>query len=195
MNINHVGILNLAYFLRAFDKSPMIDLCPRLAALATVARTTEVVVATKRISRQDFASVIVGSTSQGRAIAHPSGSTVLESARTSIFENTWAVGIELVQSHAKKEVLQPKHRLRIMQPQSTIQSVLLCEIRRGLTPRATAKAAGVVRCDRQAETQADLKMWADRAGRLHTQQRNVKNKSFQLHALRLRLSRRMRGTR
>jgi IS5 family transposase len=67
-----------------------------------LARTMEVAVTLKLIARKELARVIVDSTVQEKAVAHPTDSKLLETARAKVVEAAKANGIELKQTYAKE---------------------------------------------------------------------------------------------
>lgn len=67
-----------------------------------LARTMEVAVTLKLIARKELARVIVDSTVQEKAVAHPTDSKLLETARVKVVEAAKANGIELKQTYAKE---------------------------------------------------------------------------------------------
>ena len=67
-----------------------------------LARTMEVAVTLKLIAKKELARVIVDSTVQEKAIAHPTDSKLLETARSKVVEAAKANGIELKQTYAKE---------------------------------------------------------------------------------------------
>ena len=67
-----------------------------------LARTMEVAVTLKLIARKELTRVIVDSTVQEKAIAHPTDSKLLETARSKVVEAAKAAGIELTQTYAKE---------------------------------------------------------------------------------------------
>ena len=67
-----------------------------------LARTMEVAVTLKLIARKELSRVIVDSTVQEKAIAHPTDSKLLETARAKVVEAAQANGIELKQTYAKE---------------------------------------------------------------------------------------------
>jgi IS5 family transposase len=67
-----------------------------------LARTLEVAVTLKLIARKELARVIVDSTVQEKAIAHPTDSKVLETARAKVVKDAKAAGIELKQTYARE---------------------------------------------------------------------------------------------
>ena len=67
-----------------------------------LARTMEVAVTLKLIAKKELARVIVDSTVQEKAVAHPTDSKLLETARAKVVEAAKANGIELKQTYAKE---------------------------------------------------------------------------------------------
>ncbi len=67
-----------------------------------LARTMEVAVTLKLIAQKELTRVIVDSTVQEKAIAHPTDSKLLETARAKVVEAAKANGIELKQTFAKE---------------------------------------------------------------------------------------------
>jgi len=67
-----------------------------------LARTMEVAVTLKLIAKKELTCVIVDSTVQEKAVAHPTDSKLLETARSKVVEVAKANGIELKQTYAKE---------------------------------------------------------------------------------------------
>ena len=67
-----------------------------------LARTIEVAVTLKLIAKTELSQIIVDSTVQEKAIAHPTDSQLLETARSKLVEVAKAEGIELKQTYAKE---------------------------------------------------------------------------------------------
>ena len=67
-----------------------------------VARTIEVALSLKLIAKKGLCQIIVDSTVQEKAIAHPTDSKLLETARVKLVEAAKAEGIELKQTYAKE---------------------------------------------------------------------------------------------
>ncbi len=67
-----------------------------------LARTIEVAVTLKLIAKKQLSSSIVDSTVQEKAIAHPTDSKLLETARIKLVEAAKAHGIDLKQTYAKE---------------------------------------------------------------------------------------------
>jgi IS5 family transposase len=67
-----------------------------------LARTMEVAVTLKLIGKRELTRVIADSTVQEKAIAHPTDSKLLETARAKVVQEAKANGIELMQTYAKE---------------------------------------------------------------------------------------------
>ncbi|PUE49823.1 hypothetical protein B9Z45_15505 [Limnohabitans sp. 2KL-17] len=67
-----------------------------------LARTMEVAITLKLIAKKELIRVIVDSTVPEKAVAHPTGSKLLETARSKVVEVAKAHGIELKQTYAKE---------------------------------------------------------------------------------------------
>ena len=67
-----------------------------------LARTMEVAVTLKLIAKKEFTSVIVDSTVQEKAVAHPTDSKMLETVRSKVVEAAKDNGIELKQTYDKE---------------------------------------------------------------------------------------------
>ena len=67
-----------------------------------MARTIEVAVTLKLIASKELSHIIVDSTVQENAIAHPTGNKLLETARIKLVEVAKAEGIDLKQAYAKE---------------------------------------------------------------------------------------------
>ena len=143
-----------------------------------LARTIEVAVTLKLIAKKELSQIIVDSTVQEKAIAHPTDSKLLETARVKLVEVAKAEGIELKQTYAKEGQLlgykagryaharQFKRMRKVIQRQSTIVGRLHREITRKMTPLSQA-------------VQEALGLSIDKAKRLITQTRSHKTKDKQ----------------
>jgi IS5 family transposase len=130
--------------------------------------------------------VIVDTTVQEKAIAHPVDSRLLEIARHKVVSASKRAGIALKQTFARdgKELRrraggyahakQFRRLRRVVKRQRTILGIVMREIQRKLDMRQFT-------VDR-AKAASDLTMWLQRAERIRTQQRNDKNKLYALHA-------------
>ena len=67
-----------------------------------LARTVEVAVTLKLIAKKELSRIIVDSTVQEKAIAHPTDSKLLETARVKLVELAKSEGIALKQTYAKE---------------------------------------------------------------------------------------------
>ncbi|WP_296293454.1 transposase [Limnohabitans sp.] len=122
-----------------------------------LARTIEVAVTLKLIASKELSRIIVDSTVQEKAIAHPTDSKLLETARVKLVEAAKAEGIELKQSYAKEGQLlgykagryaharQFKRMRKAIKRQGTIVGRLHREISRKMTTlsQAVQEALGV----------------------------------------------------
>ena len=143
-----------------------------------LAQTVNLAVSLELIPAAALASVIVDSTVQEKAVAHPTDSKLLETARAKLVDAAQAVGIELKQTFAKEGRLlrfkagryahakQFKRMRRTIKRQSTVVGRLVREIER----KATALGAVV----RQRLDSA-----LDKAQRIADQSRSRKNTSGQ----------------
>jgi IS5 family transposase len=143
--------------------------------------TIETAVGMKAIKPAEFERVIVDTTVQEKAIAHPTDSRLLEVARAKITRLAKWAGVKLKQTfehegqqlrrqaggyaHAK----QFKRLRRAVKRQRTILGIVLRDVRRKMheLPR---------------EAQIKLEPWLERAQRIQAQQRSDKNKLYALHA-------------
>lgn len=118
-----------------------------------LAQTINVAVQLKLIQPQELTRVIVDSTVQHKAIAHPTDSRLLETARTKLVEVAKDAGIELKQTFAKEgrelgrkagryaHARQFKRMRRAIKRQRTIVGRLQREIERKATAATTATTA------------------------------------------------------
>lgn len=146
-----------------------------------LARTINTAVAIKAIKPAELHTIIIDSTVQEKAIAHPTDSRLLEVARIKIVQCAKRAGIVLKQSFQKEgktlrfraggytHARQFKRLKKVIRRQRTIVGILTREVRRKM---------GAV----SAELQAMLTLWLDRAERIATQQQKDKNKLYALHA-------------
>jgi transposase, IS5 family len=146
--------------------------------------TIDTAVATKAIRPSEFERVIVDSTVQEKAIAHPVDSRLLEIARAKIVQAAKLTGIVLKQTFVKEgkelrrkaggyaHAKQFRRLRRTVKRQRTILGIVLREIQRKL-PTATSESP---------TTLTRLKTLMERAERIRTQQPKDKNKLYALHA-------------
>ena len=148
--------------------------------------TVDTAVAIKAVQPREFERVIVDTTVQEKAIAHPVDSRLLEIARHKVVSAARRAGIVLKQTFAKEgKTLRRQaggyahakqfQRLKgTLKRQRTILGVVMREVQRKCT------APGFTTDNPLALT--ELMMWLERAERIRTQQRHDKNKLYALHA-------------
>jgi transposase, IS5 family len=158
--------------------------------------TIECAVQIKAVRPADLERVIVDSTVQSKAIAHPVDSRLLEIARHKVVSAAKRAGISLKQTHAQEgktlrrkaggyaHAKQFKRLRKTVKRQRTILGVVMREVQRKLDAVQAAVAAGSTPAHEPSRPKAlsDLMMWLERAERIRTQQRNTKNKLYALHA-------------
>jgi IS5 family transposase len=145
--------------------------------------TIDTALSSKAIRPAEFERVIVDSTVQEKAIAHPVDSRLLEIARYQVVKAAKAAGISLKQTFAKEgktlrrkaggyaHAKQFKRLRRVVKRQRTILGIVLREIE-----RKQAAACGTL------SALATLRTLMQRAERIRVQQRNDKNKLYAMHA-------------
>ncbi len=138
------------------------------------------------IKPEELERVIVDTTVQEKAIAHPVDSRLLEIARHKVVSAARRAGIMLKQTYAKEGktlrrqaggYAHAKHfkRLRrVLKRQRTILGVVMREVRR--------KCAAPEFTTDNPLALTELMMWLERAERIRAQQRKDKNKLYALHA-------------
>jgi len=146
--------------------------------------TIDTAVATKAIRPSEFERVIVDTTVQEKAIAHPVDSRLLEIARTKVVQAAQCAGIALKQTFAKEgkelrrkaggyaHAKQFKRLKKCIKRQRTILGVVMREIQRKL---------GIATSE-SPSTLSQLITLLERAERIRTQQPKDKNKLYALHA-------------
>jgi IS5 family transposase len=158
--------------------------------------TIECAVQIKAVRPADLERVIVDSTVQSKAIAHPVDSRLLEIARHKVVSAAKRAGISLKQTYAQEcktlrhkaggyaHAKQFKRLHKTVKRQRTILGVVMREVQRKVDAEKAAVAAGGAPAHEAASPKAisDLMMWLERAERIRTQQRNTKNKLYALHA-------------
>jgi IS5 family transposase len=160
--------------------------------------TIECAVDIKAVKPAELERVIVDSTVQEKAISHPVDSRLLEIARHKVVSAARRAGITLKQTYAREgkelrrkaggyaHAKQFKRLARVVKRQRTILGVVMREVQRKLDALTQSngddddRGAGPGAASGKAFS--DLKMWLDRAGRIHTQKRHDKNKLYALHA-------------
>jgi len=143
--------------------------------------TIEAAVDMGAVKKAEFERVIVDTTVQEKAIAHPSDSRLLEVAREKVARLAKRAGIQLKQTHEREgktlrrraggyaHAKQFKRLRTVLKRQRTILGRLLREVRR--------KMGGLA-----DETRGKLETWVQRAERIHRQRPKDKNKLYALHA-------------
>jgi IS5 family transposase len=158
--------------------------------------TIECAVEVKAVRPADLERVIVDSTVQSKAIAHPVDSRLLEIARHKVVSAARRAGIACKQTYAKEgktlrrkaggygHAKQFKRLRKTVKRQRTILGVIMREVQRKLDADQVAVAAGGAPANEPDSPKAlsDLAMWLQRAECMRTQQRNSKNKLYALHA-------------
>ena len=158
--------------------------------------TIECAVEIKAVRPADLERVIVDSTVQSKAIAHPVDSRLLEIARHKVASAARRAGIACKQTYAKEgktlrrkaggyaHAKQFKQLRKTVKRQRTILGVVMRKVQRKLDADQAAVAADGVPANEPGSPKAlsDLAMWLQRAERIRTQERNSKNKLYALHA-------------
>ncbi len=154
--------------------------------------TIETAVQTKAVKPQELERVIVDSTVQEKAIAHPTDSRLLDIARRKVVTAAKRLGIKLKQSfdhegaqlrrraggyvHAK----QFKRLRKVLKRQRTVLGIVIRETRRKLDQRVQPGELNTEPPDALRLT--SLNTWLERAERIRAQQPKSKNKLYALHA-------------
>ena len=148
--------------------------------------TIETAVAMEAVKPKDLERVIVDTTVQEKAIAHPTDSRLLEIARHKVVSAAKRAGICLKQTFAKEgkalrwraggyaHAKQFRRMRKVVKRQRTILGIVMREVQRKLQVLDFVPA--------QPKALSDLSMWLERAERIRTQQRADKNKLYALHA-------------
>lgn len=146
--------------------------------------TLDTAVATQAVRPAEFERIIVDSTVQEKAIAHPTDSRLLEIARYKVVQAAKQAGIALKQTFVKEgkalrrkaggyaHAKQFKRLKKVVKRQRTILGILLREVERKLATATSVSAA----------TLAHLTGLLERAERIRTQQPKDKHKLYALHA-------------
>lgn len=140
----------------------------------------------KAVKPEELERVIVDTTVQEKAIAHPVDSRLLEIARHKVVSAARRAGIVLKQTYAKEgktlrrqaggyaHAKQFKRLKRVVKRQRTILGVVMREVQRKCTaPEFTTDNPLAL---------TELKKWLGLAERIRTQQRHDKHKLYALHA-------------
>ena len=148
--------------------------------------TIDTAVAIDAVKPKDLERVIVDTTVQEKAIAHPVDSRLLEIARHKVVSAAKRAGIQLKQTFAKEgkalrwkaggyaHAKQFRRLQRVLKRQRTILGIVMREVQRKMQVADFS-------CD-QPKAVSDLSMWLERAERIRTQKRSDKNKLYALHA-------------
>jgi IS5 family transposase len=158
--------------------------------------TIECAVDIKAVRPADLERVIVDSTVQSKAIAHPVDSRLLEIARHKVVSAAKRAGIACKQTYAKEgktlrrkaggyaHAKQFKRLRKTVKRQRTILGVVMREVQRKLDADQAPVAASGAPASELGSPKAlsDLGLWLQRAERIRTQERNSKNKLYALHA-------------
>jgi IS5 family transposase len=146
--------------------------------------TIDTAVQTKAVRPAEFERIIVDTTVQEKAIAHPVDSRLLDIARAKVVQAARRAGIALKQTFSKEgkalrrkaggyaHAKQFKRLRRTVKRQRTILGIVLREVQRKLPAAASLCAATLSR----------LNTLLERAERIRTQQTKDKNKLYALHA-------------
>jgi len=138
----------------------------------------------KAIKPAAFERVIVDSTVQEKAIAHPVDSRLLEIARHKVVTAAKRAGILLKQTFAREGKLlrrkasgyahakQYKRLQRVLKRQRTILGIVMREVERKLPLLSSESALRIT----------NLRTWLERAARIHAQRPQDKGKLYALHA-------------
>ncbi|HEX5683823.1 MAG TPA: IS5 family transposase [Ideonella sp.] len=148
--------------------------------------TIDTALAIQALKPKDLQRVIVDTTVQEKAIAHPVDSRLLEIARHKVASAAKRAGIALKQTFAKEgkelrrraggyaHAKQFRRLRKVVKRQRTILGIVIREVQRKLDAPDF--------CPTHPKAVSDLLMWLQRAERIRTQQRNDKNKLYALHA-------------
>ena len=143
--------------------------------------TIETAVALQAVKKTEFERVIVDTTVQEKAIAHPTDARLLEVARANIVQMAKRAGLALKMTYEREgktmrrraagyaHAKQFKRMRRVVRRQRTILGVLVREI--------TRKMTGLTE-----ETQARLRTWLNRAEKIGMQKTKDTAKLYAMHA-------------
>ena len=149
--------------------------------------TIDTAAAAKAVKAKDFERVIVDTTVQQKAIAHPTDSRLLEIARSKVVQQAKRVGIKLKLTFVREgqalrfkaggyaHAKQWRRLRRVVKRQRTILGSVLRAVTRKLQAGAFDALASPASLQR-------LHLYLERAGRLHAQQPKDKNKLYAFHA-------------
>jgi transposase, IS5 family len=156
--------------------------------------TIEASVAMQLVKPTEFERVIVDTTVQEKAIAHPTDSRLLEIARHKVASAAKRCGIAVKQTFAKQgkqlrrkaggyaHAKQFRRLARTVKRQRTILGRLMRDVQRGVNRISQAQGSGVDLSAASASAIEALNTLLERAERIRTQQRHDKRKLYALHA-------------
>jgi transposase, IS5 family len=157
--------------------------------------TIEASVSMGVVKKSKVEMIIVDTTVQEKAIAHPTDSRLLEVARHKIASAAKRAGIAVKQTFAKEgkelrrkaggyaHAKQFRRLRRTTKRQRTILGALMRDVQRGLNRILQAGSSGLAPGTQPtALALTALNLWLERAERIRTQQRHSKNKLYALHA-------------
>jgi transposase, IS5 family len=157
--------------------------------------TIEASVSMGVVKKSEFEMIIVDTTVQEKAIAHPTDSRLLEIARHKIASAAKQADIAVKQTFAKEgktlrrkasgyaHAKQFKRLRRTVKRQRTILGALMRDVQRGLNRILQAGSSGLAPGTQPtALALTALTLWLERAERIRTQERHSKNKLYALHA-------------
>ena len=157
--------------------------------------TIEASVSIGVVKKTEFEMIIVDTTVQEKAIAHPTDSRLLEIARHKIASAAKQAGIAVKQTFAKEgkalrrkaggyaHAKQFKRLRRTVKRQNTMLGALMRDVQRGLNRISQAGSSGLAPATQPtALALTALNLWLERAERIRTQERHSKNKLYALHA-------------
>ena len=154
--------------------------------------TIDTAVAIRAVVPKDLERVIVDTTVQEKAIAHPTDSRLLEIARHKVVAAAKRCGIQLKQTFAKEgkalrwkaggyaHAKQFRRLKRVIKRQRTILGVVMRQVQRKL--QSMDVTAGHPDSVKVNKASADLSMCLERSERVRTQQKFDQNKLYALHA-------------
>ena len=146
--------------------------------------TIETAVAIKAVNKAEFERVIVDTTVQEKAIAHPTDSRLLDVARRLVVRHAQRAGIALKMTYEREgktlrrraggyaHAKQFKRLKTMLKRQRTILGVLVREVTRKMAQLG----------DMAADVKARLSTVLERAERIRTQKTKDKNKLYAMHA-------------
>jgi len=149
--------------------------------------TIETAVDIKAIKPAEFECVIVDTTVQEKAIAHPVDSRLLEIARHKVVSAAKRAGIKFKQTYAGEgktlrrraggyaHAKQFKRLKNVVRRQRTILGIVMREVQRKLATHQLPE-------DASPTALSSLHTWLERAERIRTQKRDDKDKLYALHA-------------